>query len=121
MATTIDAPDRIGKDNTLTAKLAGLDPLDAARRLGDGRVPCARSSLLLGMGTAGAVAGVGLVARRGMLRSANWGVGAFVFVSLVSWHTCRSARRQEAKRMKVIVEDFQKKRGERAAAAGEGR
>lgn len=81
------------------------------KRLTEGKIPCERNSLLLGIGTGAAVFAVGLVARRGLKSSSNWGVGAGVFVTLASFETCRSARKAEAKRMKVIVEDFQRKRG----------
>ncbi|PWN38350.1 uncharacterized protein FA14DRAFT_105997, partial [Meira miltonrushii] len=76
-----------------------------------GKIPCERNSLLLGIGTGGIVFAVGMIARRGLRSSSNWGVGASVFVTLASFETCRSARKAEAKRMKVIVEDFQRKRG----------
>ena len=81
------------------------------KRLTEGKIPCERNSLLLGIGTGGAAFAVGMIARRSLKSSLNWGVFASIFVTLASFETCRSARKAEAKRMKVIVEDFQRKRG----------
>ncbi|KDN41253.1 hypothetical protein K437DRAFT_249687 [Tilletiaria anomala UBC 951] len=77
------------------------------------RIPCARNSLLLGIMTAGGVVGISAVARRGIRRALNWGVGGFCFVSLASWETCRRSRAAEKARMKMIVESYQ--RGGKAA------
>ena len=47
------------------AHLRTLSPLQEAKRLGEGKVPCARKSLLLAMGTSVAISVVGVVAGRG--------------------------------------------------------
>lgn len=48
-------------------------------------VPCARSSLLLGIATAASVGMIQVVFGRGIQRSSNWAVGTFLFLSTVSW------------------------------------
>lgn len=57
----------------------------SARRLTEGKVPCARSSLLTGIATAGGITAIGLVTGRSMSHATRWGGGAFIVVSLASW------------------------------------
>ncbi|KAK0557564.1 hypothetical protein OC846_000352 [Tilletia horrida] len=96
----------------LKAAVQRLSPLDDFKNLG--KMPCARSSLLTGMATAAGVIGISAIAGRGLRRALNWGVGSFCAVSLVSWEMCRSSRRSEQARMKVIIDNFPN----RAAAKG---
>ncbi|EPQ31988.1 uncharacterized protein PFL1_00186 [Pseudozyma flocculosa PF-1] len=86
------------------AALSMLDPIRDFTRIGS--IPCARSSLLMGMASAAGVAGISLIAGRGMRRGLNWGVGSFCFVSLASWETCRRSRKAEQVRMKTVIESY---------------
>lgn len=67
----------------------------------------------MGMATAAGVAGISLVAGRGLRRGLNWGVGSFCFVSLASWETCRRNLKAEQLRMRTVIEGY--KRGNRAS------
>ncbi|KAI9217305.1 hypothetical protein BC828DRAFT_391510 [Blastocladiella britannica] len=61
-----------------------------------GQVPCARNSLLYGMGS-GFGAGVLRFAYQGRVLSAsNYAVAAFCSVSIISWEVCRSQMKQRA-------------------------
>lgn len=64
MSTTVEQAPK--QDQSVLSYLFSLSPFESAHRLGSGRVPCARDSLLLGMGTAAAVGAVGTVAGRGV-------------------------------------------------------
>lgn len=50
------------------------------------QVPCARSSLLMGMATAASVGTIQVVFGRGLQRSMNWSVGSFLFISILGWY-----------------------------------
>lgn len=96
----------------LRAALSSIDPVKDFSRIGS--IPCARGSLLMGMATAAGVAGISLVAGRGLRRGLNWGVGSFCFVSLASWETCRRNIKAEQMRMRTVVESY--RRGSRGSA-----
>ena len=90
----------------IRAAISSIDPVKDFSRLGS--MPCARSSLLVGMATAAGVAGISLVAGRGLRRGLNWGVGSFCFVSLASWETCRRNFKAEQTRMRTVIEQYRK-------------
>ncbi|KXN69100.1 hypothetical protein CONCODRAFT_71753 [Conidiobolus coronatus NRRL 28638] len=78
------------------------------------QAPCARSSLLYGIG-GGTLVGFGkYLLNKNVLRSANWSVGSFAFISLVTWEYCRYQWRIKENKYKVLVNDMnaivQKKR-----------
>lgn len=71
MSTSASPTPAIGKDADLSARLLTglrtLDPREQGKRMSEGRIPCSRKSLLLGMATGAGFLGIGLVARRGEL------------------------------------------------------
>ncbi|KAG8754985.1 hypothetical protein FRC12_011033 [Ceratobasidium sp. 428] len=69
-------------------------------------MPCARESLLYGIGTGAGVGGIRYLSSRRILLSCHWAVGTFVLVSSFSWYTCRSAMVKEQRVMKTIAEKF---------------
>lgn len=93
----------------LRAALSSISPLEDLSALP--RVPCARGSLLMGMATAAGVAGISLVAGRGLRSGLNWGVGSFCFVSLASWETCRRNLKAEQMRMRTVIEGYRNREG----------
>ena len=96
----------------IRAAISAIDPVHDFTRIGS--MPCARSSLLMGMATAAGVTGISLVAGRGLRRGLNWGVGSFCFVSLASWEMCRRNRKAEQMRMQTVIESYRKGQGARA-------
>ncbi|KIS71606.1 uncharacterized protein UMAG_00049 [Mycosarcoma maydis] len=90
----------------LRAAISSIDPVNDISRIGS--IPCARASLLIGMATAAGVAGISLVAGRGLRRGLNWGVGSFCFVSLASWEMCRRNLKAEQMRIKTVIESYKK-------------
>ncbi|KAI9929219.1 hypothetical protein MW887_001627 [Aspergillus wentii] len=69
------------------------------------KAPCARDSLLLGIGAGFGIGGVrGL---RSMWTACNWAVGAFALTSLAAHEFCQRRRIQELDGMKQAVELMQ--------------
>ncbi|GAK62633.1 uncharacterized protein PAN0_001c0834 [Moesziomyces antarcticus] len=111
-----DGSEGVGASGTkaeaakIRAAITSIDPVKDFSRIGS--MPCARGSLLMGMATAAGVAGISLVAGRGLRRGLNWGVGSFCFVSIASWETCRRNIKAEQHRMRTVIESY--KRSSRA-------
>ena len=73
--------------------LRNFSPIDEIRQLP--QVPCARTNLLMGMATGACVGMIQVVFGRGayekclriqgIMRSMNWAVGSFVFISIFGW------------------------------------
>lgn len=61
---SLNPPPPTSKPNTWE-QLKTLSFRKEAKRLGQGKIPCARQSLILGLGTGTAISVVGLVAKRG--------------------------------------------------------
>lgn len=66
--------------NSAPAAISG-----AGKRFVRGEIPCARSSLLMGIVTGVGFTGIGVFARRPIRSAANWGVLGFTVVSIVNW------------------------------------
>ncbi|KAG8762702.1 hypothetical protein FRC12_008904 [Ceratobasidium sp. 428] len=92
-----------GTSRTLEA-IKRIDPVEDLRRIPS--MPCARESLLYGIGTGTGVGGIRYLSSRRILLSCHWAVGTFVLVSSFSWYTCRSAMAKEQRVMKTIAEKF---------------
>uniref|UniRef100_V5F2M6 Cytochrome c oxidase assembly protein COX20, mitochondrial n=1 Tax=Kalmanozyma brasiliensis (strain GHG001) TaxID=1365824 RepID=V5F2M6_KALBG len=75
---TVGATGAKAEATKLRAALSSISPISDLSSLP--RVPCARGSLLMGMATAAGVAGISLVAGRGLRSGLNWGVGSFCFL-----------------------------------------
>ncbi|QRV92464.1 hypothetical protein RhiJN_20482 [Ceratobasidium sp. AG-Ba] len=106
--------DKNASDGTVVTPAAGtsrtleaikrIDPIDDFRRIPS--MPCARESLLYGIGTGAGIGGIRFLSSRRILLSCHWAVGTFVLVSSFSWYTCRSALSKEQRVMKTIAEKF---------------
>ncbi|KAL4871008.1 hypothetical protein BDV12DRAFT_194920 [Aspergillus spectabilis] len=70
------------------------------------KTPCARDSLLLGIGAGFGVGGVRgvLGGRRAIWTACNWAVGVFAITSLATYEFCQRRRIQELDGMKQAVE-----------------
>ncbi|KAI9368294.1 hypothetical protein BJX61DRAFT_524592 [Aspergillus egyptiacus] len=70
------------------------------------KTPCARDSLMLGIGAGFGIGGVRgvLGGLRSLWTACNWAVGAFAIVSLASYEFCQRRRIQELDGMKQAVE-----------------
>ncbi|PWN50087.1 hypothetical protein IE53DRAFT_387641 [Violaceomyces palustris] len=90
--------------NQVREAISSIQPIQDLKRIGT--IPCARTSLLMGMATAAGVSGISLAAGRGLRRGLNWGVGSFIFISLASWETCRRSRKLEHQRMRTVIESY---------------
>ncbi|KAI5119950.1 hypothetical protein M0805_002139 [Coniferiporia weirii] len=81
--------------------------LDDFRHIGE--IPCARNSLLMGIG---AGAGIGFV--RGFnskpFVAANWAMATFFAVSIGAWNVCQSSIRREREQVRVVVEKMAERR-----------
>ncbi|KAK5056101.1 hypothetical protein LTR84_012654 [Exophiala bonariae] len=69
------------------------------------QVPCARDSLLVGIGGGGAVGGLSFILKglKSLGRSANFAVGGFVVTSSAMYYWCDRRRKEEARGMAAAV------------------
>ncbi|KAI1761082.1 hypothetical protein GGR53DRAFT_469700 [Hypoxylon sp. FL1150] len=83
------------------------------------QIPCARQSLLTGIG-AGAVVGMGRFVVGGRIpRAANWAFWSFFLGSIGQWEYCRAQRANEKANVARIVQVMDKKQAEKKAQAEE--
>ncbi|KKK16381.1 hypothetical protein P175DRAFT_0486946 [Aspergillus ochraceoroseus IBT 24754] len=111
------------KDITVTEAMKSMSMKDATSFY---KAPCARDSLLLGIGAGFGVGGVrGVVGGfRSIWTACNWAVGAFAITSLAAHEFCQRRRVQELDGMKQAVEMMkelklkrQREKDDRAAEA----
>ncbi|KAF7593431.1 hypothetical protein BBP40_011533 [Aspergillus hancockii] len=90
-------------DVTVTEAMKSLSLQDATTFY---KKPCARDSLLLGIGAGFGIGGVRgvLGGLRSMWTACNWAVGAFAITSLAAHEFCQRRRVQELDGMKQAVE-----------------
>ncbi|CEL62531.1 hypothetical protein RSOLAG1IB_04887 [Rhizoctonia solani AG-1 IB] len=120
MSKTID-PNQGDADGTVTTPAAGtsrtleaikrIDPLQDFKRIPS--MPCARESLLYGIGTGAGIGGIRFISSRSILTSCHWAVGTFILVSSFSWYTCRSALSKEQMVMRTIAERYPERNAKR--------
>ncbi|KAL9553725.1 hypothetical protein MBANPS3_003150 [Mucor bainieri] len=67
------------------------------------RIPCARNALLYGIVAGVTVGAVRFATKRMIPTSANWAVGTFCGVSVISFEGCQMERRQKIEKMRLIV------------------
>ncbi|CAE6415664.1 unnamed protein product [Rhizoctonia solani] len=113
MSKTID-PNQGDADGTVTTPAAGtsrtleaikrIDPVQDFKRIPS--MPCARESLMYGIGTGAGIGGIRFISSRSILTSCHWAVGTFVLVSSFSWYTCRAALSKEQRVMRTIAERY---------------
>ncbi|KIW66548.1 hypothetical protein PV04_05872 [Phialophora macrospora] len=86
------------------------------------QAPCARDSLLVGMGAGGAVGGLRFILKglSSMLTTANFAVAGFVLSASGMYYWCDQRRREEARGMALAVQGMkmlhEKKAREKSAA-----
>ncbi|CAE6469067.1 unnamed protein product [Rhizoctonia solani] len=119
MSKTVD-PNQGDADGTVTTPATGtsrtleaikvrritkrIDPVQDFKRIPS--MPCARESLLYGIGTGAGIGGIRFISSRSVLTSCHWAIGTFVLVSSFSWYTCRSALTKEQRVMRTIAERY---------------
>lgn len=82
------------------------------------RTPCARESLLYGIG-GGVLAGFGcFVKSTHVFRSCRYAVAGFALVSIASWETCRYIKHKEKEAIKQHVDLLNKYREEKKEEEG---
>ncbi|KAJ1303375.1 hypothetical protein OPQ81_011569 [Rhizoctonia solani] len=120
MSKPID-PSQGDPDGTVTTPAAGtsrtleaikrIDPVEDFKRIPS--MPCARESLLYGIGTGAGIGGIRFISSRSILTSCHWAVGTFVLVSSFSWYTCRSSLAKEQRVMRTIAERYPERNAKR--------
>ncbi|KAN0063461.1 hypothetical protein ACQY0O_003908 [Thecaphora frezii] len=103
-STSEPTPHDTAHTTPFQAALASVEPINDFARIPT--MPCARSSLLMGIASGAGVVGIHLIAGRGLRPGLNWGVGTFCFISLASWETCRRSRKAELLRMRTVIESY---------------
>ncbi|KAL3496937.1 hypothetical protein BJX62DRAFT_65535 [Aspergillus germanicus] len=113
---------KTAKDASVTEAMKSMSLKDATSFY---KAPCARDSLLLGIGAGFGVGGVRgvLGGLRSIWTACNWAVGAFAITSLAAHEFCQRRRIQELDGMKQAVEMMKelklKKQREKEQAAAE--
>ncbi|KAG9236053.1 hypothetical protein BJ875DRAFT_372948 [Amylocarpus encephaloides] len=79
--------------------------------------PCARESLLMGIGGAFGMGGIRALWGAPIPKAANWAVGTFIFASLANYEFCQYRRMLEKSHMKRAVEIIDRKKAEKEAEA----
>ncbi|OJJ60687.1 hypothetical protein ASPSYDRAFT_29214 [Aspergillus sydowii CBS 593.65] len=97
------ASGKKANDITVTEAMKSMSLKDAASFY---KAPCARDSLLLGIGAGFGVGGVRgvLGGKRSIWSACNWAVGIFAITSLAAHEFCQRRRIQELDGMKQAVE-----------------
>ncbi|KAI9027177.1 hypothetical protein CLU79DRAFT_740690, partial [Phycomyces nitens] len=67
------------------------------------KIPCARNSLLYGMGSGIGVGAIRYMMKQRIPTAANWAVGVFCGVSAISFELCQMARKQKLEKLQLIV------------------
>ncbi|KAE8351034.1 hypothetical protein BDV28DRAFT_137985 [Aspergillus coremiiformis] len=103
LATGAGASGRGSKDVTVTEAMKSMSLQDVTSFY---KTPCARDSLLLGIGAGFGVGGIRgvLGGLRSLWTASNWAVGAFAITSLAAHEFCQRRRVQELDGMKQAVE-----------------
>ncbi|CAO3630000.1 unnamed protein product [Cunninghamella blakesleeana] len=70
-----------------------------------GKIPCARNSLLYGIGAAFGLGAIRFILKRSVPSAANWAVGSFCGVSVVSFELCQMDRKQKLERLQLIIKE----------------
>jgi len=78
--------------------------------------PCARESLLSGIGGGFAIGGVRALLGAPLLKSCNWAVGTFCFLGIGAYEFCLQKRRLEKSNMKRATEIIDRKKAEKEMA-----
>jgi len=79
------------------------------------KYPCARESLLTGIGGGFGVGGVRALLGASVPKAANWAVGTFVFAAFASYEFCLYKRQIEKAHMKRAVEIIDRKKAQKEA------
>ncbi|AXA51787.1 cytochrome c oxidase subunit 20 [Malassezia restricta] len=85
----VDIPLETTKKPSYTDALRQFSLTNELQRLP--HVPCARTTLLMGMATGAAVGTIQVIFGRGIMRSMNWAVGSFVCISVLGWYVVCSS------------------------------
>ncbi|ORX43853.1 hypothetical protein DM01DRAFT_1387022 [Hesseltinella vesiculosa] len=83
-----------------------------------GKIPCARTSLLYGIGAGFGIAALRFITKRNIKSSSNWAVGTFCGVSAINFELCQMERKQKLERLQLIVKESDSKA--RASAIRKG-
>ncbi|KAB8203534.1 hypothetical protein F9C07_1309 [Aspergillus flavus] len=103
LATGAGPSGRGSKDATVTEAMKSMSLKDVTSFY---KAPCARDSLLLGIGAGFGIGGIRgvLGGLRSLWTASNWAVGAFALTSLAAHEFCQRRRVQELDGMKQAVE-----------------
>ncbi|KAI9316996.1 hypothetical protein BX666DRAFT_2027070 [Dichotomocladium elegans] len=70
-----------------------------------GKIPCARNSLLYGMGAGLGLGSIRFFVKRSVPSAANWAVAAFCGVSAIAFEMCQMDRKQKLEKLHLIVKE----------------
>ncbi|KAG0169103.1 hypothetical protein DFQ28_002289 [Apophysomyces sp. BC1034] len=74
------------------------------------RIPCARNSILYGMGAGLGLGSIRYIATSKVPSAANWAVGAFCGVSIIAFEMCQMQRKQKLEKLHLIVKETESRR-----------
>ncbi|KAI8992050.1 hypothetical protein BDF20DRAFT_847953 [Mycotypha africana] len=67
------------------------------------KIPCARNSLLYGIVGGVTMGAIRFALKRSVPTSANWAVGSFCGISVVTFEACNMDRKRKLEKLKLIV------------------
>lgn len=106
--------------DNIKAALPEVDPKDIARLE---RIPCARDSLLSGLGMGTLVGSAAFfMMRRPIMASCNWAVLSFCGVSLASWEYCTRKKENDYQFIQKVMhasKEYEQLRREQARKEGD--
>ncbi|KAF7722579.1 hypothetical protein EC973_002932 [Apophysomyces ossiformis] len=102
MATSDDTSRPTFTDALKTVKMEDFKDLN--------RIPCARNSLLYGMGAGLGLGSIRYIATSKVPSAANWAVGAFCGVSIIAFEMCQMQRKQKLEKLHMIVKETESRR-----------
>ncbi|KAI8581392.1 hypothetical protein K450DRAFT_232836 [Umbelopsis ramanniana AG] len=70
------------------------------------QIPCARNSLLYGIGGGAGFGAIRFLARRSVPSAANWAVGSFCAIATISFEMCQMDRRNTVTKLKTKINEI---------------
>ncbi|CAM0140251.1 hypothetical protein VKS41_005940 [Umbelopsis sp. WA50703] len=69
------------------------------------QIPCARNSLLYGIGGGAGFGAIRFLAKRSVPSAANWAVGSFCLISIISFEMCQMDRRNTVTKLRTKINE----------------
>ncbi|GAB5586330.1 hypothetical protein Unana1_01230 [Umbelopsis nana] len=75
------------------------------------QIPCARNSLLYGIGGGAGFGAIRFLTRRSVPSAANWAVGSFCAIATISFEMCQMDRRNTVTKLRTKINEIKSREG----------